>query len=36
MNIFCSVSLNEIQKDFLKKKIDDKFFFLGGFNGKVI
>ena len=28
MNIFCSVSLNEIQKDFLKKKIDDNFFFL--------
>ena len=27
MNIFCSVSLNEIQKDLLKK-IDDNFFFL--------
>ena len=28
MNIFCYVSLNEIQKDLLKKKINDNFFFM--------
>ena len=28
MNIFCYVSLNDIQRDFLKKKIDDNFFFM--------
>ena len=28
MNIFCNVSLNEIQKDLLKKKINDNFFFM--------
>tara|TARA_B100001057_G_scaffold492937_1_gene586354 strand:- start:2001 stop:2915 length:915 start_codon:yes stop_codon:yes gene_type:complete len=28
MNIFCYVSLNDTQKDFLKKKIDDNFFFM--------
>ena len=28
MNIFCYVSLNDIQKDFLKKKLDDNFFFM--------
>ena len=28
MNIFCYVSLNDIQKDLLKKKINDNFFFM--------
>ena len=28
MNIFCYVSLNDTQRDFLKKKIDDNFFFM--------
>ena len=28
MNIFCYISLNDNQRDFLKKKIDDNFFFM--------
>ena len=28
MNIFCYISLNDTQRDFLKKKIDDNFFFM--------
>ena len=28
MNIFCYISLNDTQRDFLKKKIEDNFFFM--------